>query len=124
MNAKKEFISKIGTKNIKCAVVAYDPHDEHGFVDGKGKVNSKAVNAALDNPKYKRPIAVLMEGYTENDLNTFLSALDFEYDDGYGGQELFGVVFMNNGSWWTRAEYDGSEWWTHNKVPTIPDCCR
>ena len=126
MNAKEEFISKIGTKDIKYAVVAYDPHGEHDFVDNKGVVNSKAVAAGLEYFKYdlKHPISVLKEGYTEADLNTFLNTLNYDYDEDYGRQELFGIVFMKDGSWWTRAEYDGSEWWTKNTVPDIPECCK
>lgn len=41
------------------------------------------------------------------------------YDSGYGGQELFGCVWMDNGEWITRGEYDGSEWWEYHRVPEI-----
>jgi hypothetical protein len=47
-----------------------------------------------------------------------IAELDFEYDDGYGGQELFGYVVFKDGTWLSRAEYDGSEWWEYNKTPT------
>ena len=45
----------------------------------------------------------------------------YEYDSGYGGQELFGTVWMDNGEWLTRGEYDGSEWWEHHRRPSIPE---
>ena len=52
---------------------------------------------------------------------TSLDDLDFEYDSGYGIQELFGTVYCkdSNGNpvWLTREEYDGSEWWTINTIP-------
>ena len=49
-----------------------------------------------------------------------LDKLDFDYDDGYGIQELFGIVWFKDGSWLERGEYDGSEWWTYKFTPEIP----
>lgn len=47
--------------------------------------------------------------------------LDFEYNSGYGTQHLFGVVWLSDGTWFERREYDGSEWWTHVKPPNPKD---
>ena len=60
-------------------------------------------------------------GWTEQELQQLWNDLDFEYDEGYGGQELFGIVWFNDGSWLERWEYDGSEGWTYKKTPQIPD---
>ena len=49
----------------------------------------------------------------EGILDNVLDALDFVYDDGYGAQELYGVIWDADGSWSERAEYDGAEWWRH-----------
>ena len=48
-------------------------------------------------------------------------ALDFGYDSGYGGQELFGIVWLVDGTWLERGEYDGTEWWEHKECPEIPE---
>lgn len=52
---------------------------------------------------------------------TALDDLDFDYDSGYGIQELFGVVYCkdskDNPVWLTRGSYDGSEWWNINTIP-------
>lgn len=52
---------------------------------------------------------------------TTLDDLNFNYDAGYGSQELFGVVYCKNSNnrpvWLTREEYDGSEWWDINTIP-------
>ena len=52
---------------------------------------------------------------------TTLDDLNFDYDAGYGSQELFGVVYCKNSNnrpvWLTREEYDGSEWWNINTIP-------
>ena len=63
----------------------------------------------------------LRVGHTEEEFVTFLAALDFEYDNGWGHQELYGTVWLTNGEWLSRGEYDGSEWWDHNKLPEIPE---
>jgi hypothetical protein len=50
-----------------------------------------------------------------------LMSLDFDYDDGYGGQEIFGCVVFKDNTWLSRGEYDGSEWWEYNKCPTYEE---
>lgn len=50
-------------------------------------------------------------------LEEVLPQLNFEYDDDYGWQELFGHVWYDDGSWSDRGEYDGSEWWVHRTPP-------
>lgn len=58
--------------------------------------------------------------YTNEQWEKFLEELDFEYEEGYGGQELFGTVWFLNGTWMERGEYDGSEWWEYKTCPKIP----
>jgi hypothetical protein len=65
-------------------------------------------------------IAFLREGYNGVDLDLFLDKLDFEYDSSYGGQILYGNVWLEDGTWLERGEYDGSEWWEHKVCPEIP----
>ena len=50
-------------------------------------------------------------------LNDILPMLDFNYDNGYGGQELFGYIWFTDGTWSERREYDGSEWWERKERP-------
>lgn len=42
-----------------------------------------------------------------------------DYDNGYGTAEIDTclVVVMNDGSWFKRSEYDGSEWWSYCQAP-------
>ena len=55
----------------------------------------------------------------EGSLEDVLKKLDFEYDNSYGSQLLYGFIWYNDGSWSDRGEYDGSEWWQHQKRPPI-----
>jgi len=52
-------------------------------------------------------------------FDEFKKMADFEYDDGYGCEEirLDLVVVFNDNSWLSRFEYDGSECWQFNKTP-------
>ena len=47
--------------------------------------------------------------------------LDFEYDSGFGTQHLFGVVWLSDGTWFERLEYDGSECWVRVKRPVVEE---
>ena len=58
--------------------------------------------------------------FTPEQKVAFWKFLDRKYDKGYGGQQLFGTIWLQDGSWFTRGEYDGSEWWAHQKRPPIP----
>lgn len=96
-NAKNKFLEHTANLDILCASVA--------------------VGSYYDT---KTPIR-LFAGHTIEQLEDFLKVLDFEYDSGYGGQELFGTIWYKDGTWSSRGEYDGSEWWDYNMVPEIPE---
>lgn len=98
-NAKEEFLHMVRNQSVLCAEISYRDCWEH---DSPGSQHSLPVT------------------YTEEEYNAFIESLDFEYDHGYGGQELFGTVWFNDGTWADRGEYDGSEWWQHHICPVVP----
>ena len=55
----------------------------------------------------------------EGSLESVLPQLDFNYDSGYGGQEVFGYIWYEDSTWSERGEYDGAEWWEYKSVPDI-----
>ena len=100
MNAKKELLEEIEHSGsiIKCADLKLDDY-------------------TLDSPRrFTLPV-----NYNEGQEKAFMDSLDFDYDNGYGGQRLFGLVWLEDGTWLSRGEYDGSEWWNHNVLPPIPN---
>ncbi len=97
MNAKKEFLEEIKDKNLVCAKIGLE-EEEYG--------------------KYNWHI--LKDNYTKEEFDNFCNELDFEYNDGYGGQELYGKILFKD-SYSDRGEYDGSEWWTNHKMPTVEE---
>lgn len=95
LNAKKELLEAVkDTAKIKCASIACGGRE-----------------------------SILKVNHTNDEYNDFLNSLDFEYYSGFGGQELYGTVWLEDGTWLSRGEYDGSEWWEHNVLPDIPACC-
>jgi hypothetical protein len=64
---------------------------------------------------------ILPTGYSPQQWDEFWNGIDFEYNAGYGQQELFGNVWFYGPSWLERSEYDGSEWWVLRELPTIPN---
>lgn len=93
INAKQELLKSVNANNITILKIDIK---YCGDDDNKGKIITKHI--------------------------TSLDELNFDYDAGYGVQELYGIVYCkdskNSPVWLTREEYDGSEWW---KVNTIPE---
>ena len=95
-NAKAEFIDEVEGKSVLCAWVMYAPND--------------------DETTYN-----LCMHYTTTEYDAFLQSLDFVYNAGFGGQELYGVIWYADGTWSERYVYDGEEEWVHRRVPVVPE---
>jgi hypothetical protein len=113
MNAKEEFVKLVKYAMCKpaCAEITVDIYPAWGdtFYSEEKK-------------KYTGPTTCdLLVGYTNEEYEEFLGKLDFEYDDGYGTQQLYGYVWFENETWAERDEYDGSEWWVLNKIREVPE---
>ena len=102
--AKEEFLDVIKNfAQVKCAYIkAYNP-----------------LSAPFDDI-----VAVLKLNYTEEDFTKFLDKLNFFYESGYGTQEVFGTIWLVDGTWFSRGEYDGSEWWQYHVCPAIDEECK
>lgn len=56
------------------------------------------------------------------DWENFREASNFEYDDGYGTQEIDPSLKVVGKDWWLeRDEYDGAEGWEFKTFPEIPE---
>ena len=79
----------------------------------KGKAKLKCAILKYGNLTFKLNI-----GYNAMVLDTFFKSIDFDYD---GCHELFGTIWLIDGSWLNRVEYDGGECWGHYYLPDIPN---
>lgn len=101
MNARYELLNTIpGNTSLLCADISYT--GSTWSEDNQTKSFALSVN------------------HSPEEFDRFLDDLNFEYDNGYGGQELYGTLWFTDGTWATRDEYDGSEWWAHHRQPEIP----
>jgi hypothetical protein len=55
----------------------------------------------------------------EGSLKEVLDQLDFYYDSGYGARHLEGTIWYKDGTWSSRVEYGGAEWWEYFKCPDL-----
>lgn len=100
INAKQEFLDHIkercvGGRTVRCAKISIH--------NAKNSVYS-----------------ILPVGYTPEDQEAFLRDIDLDYNNSYGSQNLYGIIWYNDGVTWSqRGEYDGSEWWEFQEVPQI-----
>lgn len=53
-------------------------------------------------------------------LSEVLPHLDFDYEDGFGSLELYGVIWFADGTWSSRAHDERAEWWEHHARPELP----
>jgi hypothetical protein len=95
-NARDEFVNHVAGKAIVCATVEYGSY-----------LASRQLTLPCE--------------WTASQYSSFLDSLDFDYDDGYGAQYLTGTIWYADGTWSTRHEYDGSEWWEYLQCPAIPE---
>ena len=68
----------------------------------------------------KKIEATWLRDVSGDSLHKALCLFSREYDNGFGGQRFFGTIWYADGTWSTRGEYDGSEWWEYNKCPPLP----
>lgn len=78
---------------------------------------------------------VLRVGFTEEEFNTFLNALDFQYECQYCSANLDATIYCIDTvegqkvrSWWTRIAFEDGwdnwiEKWQYNLPPEIPRAC-
>lgn len=105
MIARAELIADIDDMTVKCARIKYKGYDWHARKSMPAQWFTLRVN------------------HTPEEYAAFLDALNFEYDNSYGYQHIYGVVWFADGTWLDREEYDGAEWWSHRVVPDIdPEC--
>ena len=105
INAREQLLDIIRTPvNLKCASLMFG-EDPRWYPDGE-----------------QRKI-VLPLNYTHEEVLSFMEQMDFDY--GHNGGDLYGTVWLKDGSWLTRdddSEGFGTHWYYH-KAPSIPLEC-
>lgn len=102
MNAKMEFLDHIKDRIVICAEIN---------IGGDGY------------PKDECKTLLLKKGFSDADLEEFLSKLDFEYSDemAWSSISLTGTIWYSDGTWSVRDAWNGKEWWSYMSTPEIPE---
>ena len=79
-------------------------------------IGSKIQYTDINSIEYDIKLKPLFDQY---DYDSFLESLNHIYDNGYGCQNLYGVIFCEDGAWMQRHEYDGSECWSIYQYPDM-----
>ena len=112
---------KQSTLDVKCAVIGLSFDSPN--VDTVDYILSNPNKIWIDEPIFDK-IITLKENWNNDEWLAFLEGLRFNYDDGFGSQHLFGVVWFKDGSWLERTEYNGSEGWVFKRTPDVPQVLR
>jgi len=110
----KEVLAADNMAGILAAEVSFNEEYNYLETDANGRPVTGTENVPGDE------IMTLPMNFTSEEEAAFWAFLDTDYDAGFGGQELFGTIWLSDGSWLERHEYDGQEWWTLKKRPPIP----
>jgi hypothetical protein len=92
---------------------------------GKTMNDVKYLYVRFEKPLYTTKAEDICEFQEKGNFD--LSILDFDYDENYGSQQLYGYVVFADGSWLERNNVDeddyslGDEWWEYKKTPTKED---
>ncbi len=119
IDIRKEIIDELKSKglnltDIKCLTINIDR--SYSYNTNLYKDDGSDV---VGNSKFKYTIPI---NSTQEEIDEVYNTMSLTpYDNSYGTQELFGTVWMNNGDWLERHEYDGSEWWEYKTCPDIPE---
>lgn len=71
--------------------------------------------------KTPKEVSYVTDGQKYISFDEFLAAADFNYDNGYGGNEIsLSLKVVGHDFWLERSEYDGSEWWSFKSTPQRP----
>lgn len=105
MNAKDELLKLIEGRQILCALITtFDPDEEED-----------------EDIERERRVFELRINHTNEKFLRFLDELNFDYFNGYYTQELFGTVWLKDGTWAVRDQDKATEYWRFVSSPCIPD---
>lgn len=95
-NAKQEFLDQIEVRGLLCSEIRLASSDvvTHTFQ--------------------------LKQDYTDQELEQFLTRIDFKYYQGPPYRNLLGFIWHTSNTWSERFDHDGIEWWEFREIPAIP----
>ena len=123
MNAKTELLNILAANNqeILCAEIGFDWSPRVLRLYSKESYDKHVLNGDI----FHLPI-----GYTEEQLDLFLSKLDVDYDSNKFNIDdvyIYGIVWCTNDSFYLTREdslYPVNTYWKYRDMPKIPECLK
>lgn len=114
-----DYINALKELNERFEIAYYDPDPEEN--DNRTEVYLKDLFAGARLRRGERcDFSENEKIFSPSNYESFSNYLkSVNYDAGYGGQNFFGFVLLNDGTWFERYSYDGAEKWVHKKRPDI-----
>lgn len=84
------------------------------------KLKIKAAEIKYENLVSTKYIDLKVQ-YSDEEMKQFLKELNFEYYDNHGNQNVFGIIWLIDGSWLERNQIKGVEMWVLKESPQIPE---
>lgn len=134
MNARDELTEVLSVlcltaNDIKCAVVGYIKNANYLIDIPSCDQYVPSQESIIDNwpvngkPLFKK-VVKLKNNHARTSLYYFMRHINFEYRGDYGIGELYGVIWLKDGSYLERnLPYGelGYDWWVHRCAPGIPE---
>ena len=82
---------------------------------------TETIEVMARNGKFPDEVRWVGTGPQAGTWEDFAALADFEYDGGFGLEEIRLTLKVVGADWWLeRHEYDGSEWWEFKELPETP----
>ncbi len=82
---------------------------------------NETIEELKENGKEWKDVRWVGTSDTRIELASFKERANFNYDSGFGGDEINLDLLVVGTDWWLeRHEYDGSEWWEFKSLPLEP----
>ena len=76
----------------------------------------ETINFLGQSGKTTKDVLFVGDGVFHTDWDGFAEVANFEYDNGYGGNQISSKIKVFGDGWWLeRWEYDGSEGWVYRE---------
>ena len=81
----------------------------------------ETIDDLKDVNKFPKDVLFISDGKVYYFWQDFAINANFEYDEGYGGVNIYSNLVIVGSDWWLeRHEYDGAEWWEYKSLPIRP----
>lgn len=103
LNIKEELIKTLNMYNYSIDDISW------GWIDTRDNIFNN-----------KNKYSYEFDRTNHNNINDFINSLNIEYNSNHKLQYIYGVIMMNDNTWFERKGANGLEWWAKYCLPISP----